>query len=104
MSGRFLGLYTTTAYKASPREIPLLRGKVDQILARAGFPPDSHDAKALLEILESYPRDSLFQAEVDDLFEVAMGILSLGERQRVRLFVSARRAGSFRGMPGLHPA
>ncbi len=84
---RFLGLYTTTAYKASPREIPLLRGKVGQILARAGFPPDSHDAKALLEILESYPRDSLFQAEVDDLFEVAMGILSLGERQRVRLFV-----------------
>ncbi len=85
---RFLGLYTTAAYKESARDIPTLRGKVDQIMARAGFPPDSHDAKALLEILESYPRDSLFQADVDDLFEVAMGILSLGERQRVRLFVT----------------
>ncbi len=56
-------------------------------MTRAGFPPDSHDAKALLEILESYPRDSLFQIEADELFEMAMGILGLGERQRVRLFV-----------------
>ncbi|HUO71520.1 MAG TPA: NAD-glutamate dehydrogenase [Solirubrobacteraceae bacterium] len=85
---RFLGLYTTAAYKTSAREIPQLRGKIGQILSRAGFPPDSHDAKALFEILESYPRDSLFQVDLDELFEVAIGILSLGERQRVRLFVT----------------
>ena len=84
---RFLGLYTTAAYKTSATEIPLLRGKVEQVLARAGFPSDSHDTKALLEILESYPRDALFQVEVDDLFDTAMGILGLGERQRLRLFV-----------------
>ena len=52
---RFLGLYTTTAYKTSPRDIPLLREKVEQVLARAGFPPDSHDAKGLIDILESLP-------------------------------------------------
>jgi glutamate dehydrogenase len=84
---RFLGLYTTSAYKGSAREIPLLRGKVERVLERSGFPLDSHDAKALVEILESYPRDSLFQVDADDLFDVAMGVLSLGERQRVRLFV-----------------
>jgi glutamate dehydrogenase len=84
---RFLGLYTTAAYKASPCEIPLLRGKVATVMARAGFPPDSHDAKALTDLLESFPRDSLFQTEVDDLFEIAIGVLGLGERQRVRLFV-----------------
>jgi glutamate dehydrogenase len=84
---RFLGLYTSTAYKSSLREIPLLRHKLDRVLSRAGFPPASHDRKALLEILESYPRDSLFQMESDELFEIAMGILGLGERQRVRLFV-----------------
>ncbi len=84
---RFLGLYTTTAYKSSAREIPLLRGKLTAVLDRAGFPPDSHDAKGLIEILESYPRDSLFQATVDELFDTAMGILALGERQRLRLFV-----------------
>jgi glutamate dehydrogenase len=83
---RFLGLYTSTAYHASPRDIPLLRGRVDAVLERAGFHPTSHDAKALVEILESYPRDALFQIEADDLFAVAIGLLGLGERQRVRLF------------------
>ncbi|HZU60325.1 MAG TPA: hypothetical protein VE983_05130, partial [Solirubrobacteraceae bacterium] len=84
---RFLGLYTTSAYRAAPRTIPIVRGKVDYILSRAAFPPDSHDAKALLEILESHPRDALFQVSAGDLFEIAMGLLGLGERPRVRLFV-----------------
>ncbi len=84
---RFLGLYTTRAYKASPRSIPIIRGKVEGVLERAGFPPASHDRKALLEILESYTRDSLFQMETQDLYDLAIGILGLGERQRLRLFV-----------------
>jgi glutamate dehydrogenase len=86
---RFLGLYTSSAYKQSPLSIPLLRGKVQEVLRRAAFPPASHDRKALLEILETYPRDSLFQIGTDDLFEIAIGVLGLGERQRLRLF--ARR-------------
>ena len=84
---RFLGLYTTAAYKASPRSIPIIRGKVNGVLEHAGFPPASHDRKALIEILESYPRDSLFQMETEELFDVAIGILGLGERQRLRLFM-----------------
>jgi glutamate dehydrogenase len=84
---RFLGLFTHYAYRESPLQIPMLRGKVKRVLERAGFPTASHDAKALLEILEGYPRDSLFQIETDKLFEISMGILGLGERQRLRLFV-----------------
>ena len=84
---RFLGLYTSSAYKARAEDVPLLRGRVADVMERAGFPPDSHDAKALLEIIESYPRDSLFQTETDELFDISMGVLGLGERQRVRLFV-----------------
>ncbi|HEY7024688.1 MAG TPA: hypothetical protein VH371_07000, partial [Candidatus Limnocylindrales bacterium] len=64
---RFLGLYTTAAYKASPRDIPLLAQKVEKVLNKAAFPPASHDRKALLEIIESYPRDSLFQMSADEL-------------------------------------
>ncbi len=84
---RFLGLFTHYAYRESPLQIPMLRGKVKRVLERAGFAPHSHDAKALMEILEAFPRDSLFQIETDRLFEMATGILGLGERQRLRLFV-----------------
>ena len=58
----FAGLFTSAAYSRSPREIPLLDRKVETIIERAGFSPDSHDGKALAHILETYPRDELFQA------------------------------------------
>ena len=84
---RFLGLYTTLAYRERAEQVPILRGKVAHVLWRAGFAADSHDRKALLQILEAYPRDELLQISEDELFEIAMGILAIGERQRVRLFV-----------------
>jgi len=85
----FVGLFTSGAYSRSPREIPLLRRKVDQAFARAGFAPGSHDGKAFLHILETYPRDELFQAPEELIFETATGILHLQERQQIALF--ARR-------------
>jgi glutamate dehydrogenase len=92
---RFLGLYTGTAYRASPRTIPRLRDKVEYVLGLGGFPPDSHDAKGLIDILESLPRDLLVEIDQDDLFDLAIGILGLGERPRVRLFVSPDRLDRF---------
>ena len=82
-----VGLLTSVAYSRSPRQIPLLRRKVQNILARAGFPPNSHDGKALTHILETYPRDELLQVGEDDLYEISLGILHLQERQRIALFV-----------------
>ncbi|HLI10246.1 MAG TPA: NAD-glutamate dehydrogenase [Alphaproteobacteria bacterium] len=82
-----VGLFTSGAYNRIPRDIPLLRRKVASVASRSGFAPDSHDGKALLHILESYPRDELFQIEEDELFETAMGILHLQERQRIALFL-----------------
>ena len=84
---RFLGLYTHTAYSASPSEIPLLRRKVANVVARGGFASAGHAAKALETILANYPRDELFMIGEDELWETAAGILHLGERQRFRLFV-----------------
>ncbi|WP_207457200.1 NAD-glutamate dehydrogenase [Azospirillum sp. SYSU D00513] len=81
------GLFTSSAYNRSPREIPYLRRKTAEIVERAGFEPRSHDGKALLNILESYPRDELFQIRPDELFDIAMGILHLQERQRTALFL-----------------
>ena len=84
---RFLGLFTSTTYSARVSEIPLLRGKKRQVLERAGLAPASHLGKALEHILETYPRDELFQISTDELHEIANGILQLGERQRFRLFI-----------------
>jgi glutamate dehydrogenase len=84
---RFIGLFTSTAYSARVAETPLLRGKVEAIASRAGLPPGGHLAKALHHILETYPRDDLFQISDDELYETALGILALGERQRLRLFM-----------------
>src|SRR5437762_2363202 len=84
---RFLGLFTSTAYSANPADIPLLRRKTADVFARAGVAPGSHAGKALVNILETYPRDELFQIGTDDLLYTAMGILHLGDRQRFRLFV-----------------
>ncbi len=83
----FLGLFTSAAYSRNPQDIPLLREKVERSVKRAGFAPSSHDAKALEHILDTYPRDELFQISEDELLETAMGILHLQERQRVALFL-----------------
>src|SRR5882672_12285057 len=83
---RFLGLFTSAAYSRSVHEIPMLRLKAKRTLDRAGLDPRSHNGKALVEILETFPRDEFFQITDSDLFEVARGILLLQERQRVALF------------------
>ena len=83
---RFIGLFTSTAYASRVSETPLLRGKVEAIARRAGLAPGGHAAKALQHILQTYPRDDLFQIPDDELYETALGILALGERQRLRLF------------------
>ena len=92
---RFLGLYTHSAYHASPANVPILRRKVAAVLERAAFPAGSHNEKALIEILETYPRDELFQISVDELFEIAIGVLHLGERNRLRLFLRHDAFGRF---------
>jgi glutamate dehydrogenase len=83
----FAGLFTSDVYNQAVRDIPVLRGKVDTIVSRAGFHPNSHDGKALLHILETLPRDELLQVDVENLQQTSLGILRLQERQRVALFV-----------------
>jgi glutamate dehydrogenase len=92
---RFLGLYTSAAYNRVPRDIPLLRDKVRRVSERAGYPANSHATKALMHILDNFPRDELFQLNVEELYETSIGILHLQERRRIRLFVHRDRFGRF---------
>ena len=92
---RFLGLYTSTAYLVPTSEIPIVRRKCANIVRRAGFLEKGHLAKSLITVLEQYPRDELFQADEDVLFEIALGVLRLQEHQRTRLFVRRDRFDRF---------
>ena len=82
-----VGLFTSTAYSSSPRAIPLLRRKIDKVFTRTGFAPASHDGKALQHILETFPRDELFQIRDADLHDISLGILHTQDHQRVAVFV-----------------
>ncbi len=84
---RFLGLFTHRAYSANPSEIPLLRHKTANVIRRANLPRGGHAEKKLINILDNYPRDELFQTAEDELLQTVTGILHLGDRQRFRLFV-----------------
>jgi len=92
---RFLGLYGSRAYSRLPQEIPLLRRKVVYVTERAGLETDSHSGKALGHILETYPRDELFQITDEDLYHIVMGIMALTEEQRPRLFLRQDPYGRF---------
>lgn len=84
---RFIGLYTSTAYNSSPRQIPFLRHKVSKVLQDLSFPPDSHDGKEAVHIIETLPRDDLFQASHEELLDLTLNIIQLKERKRIRLLV-----------------
>ena len=82
---QIVGLFTATAYTRSTRSIPYLRRKVASVLARAGYSPNSHSGRTLANVLDTYPRDELFQIDEDTLFHFASIILQLNERPRVRV-------------------
>lgn len=92
---RFIGLFASGVYTGSVRTIPVVREKVNAVLRHFGFPPDSHSGKDLFAVLETYPRDELFQIEVKDLIAIAEGILRLQERRRTRLFLRPDIYGRF---------
>ena len=82
---RIVGLFTSTAYTRSVKAIPYLRSKIETVLNRSRHEPNSHSGKALLNALETYPRDELFQVSVSDLARQSEAIIALNDRPRVRV-------------------
>jgi glutamate dehydrogenase len=92
---RFLGLLASSAYTASVLDIPVVRRKVSGVLEAGGFPPDSHSGKDLLQILQVYPRDELFEIGVQQLADIAVAVMQLQERRRTRLFLRVDDFGRY---------
>ncbi|MEZ5817918.1 MAG: NAD-glutamate dehydrogenase [Hyphomicrobiaceae bacterium] len=92
---RIVGLFTASAYLQSPRRIPVLRRKVSEVVDALALPPGSHAGKAMQVVLETFPRDELFQIGTDDLVRWVTGILDLELRPRVRAFLRYDRFHRF---------
>jgi len=92
---RFIGLFTSLAYQERIEDTPLIAMKLKTVLENSGLRENRHAWKSLLHILETLPRDEVFQASSTELLSTAMGILDLQERQTVRLFIRRERFGRF---------
>ena len=92
---RFLGLYSSSAYTQSVLDIPILRMKAARLEAELDYVADSHDAKDLLQFLETYPRDELFQTGNHQLAAVARSVLHLQERRQTKLYLRPDDYGRF---------
>ncbi len=92
---RFVGLFTADAYNRPATDIPLVRMKVRSVIDNALFSPGGHNEKALVNILETFPRDDLFQMDVDSLRDLGLNVLRLYKRPRVKLFVRRDRFDRF---------
>ena len=92
---RFIGLYTSDAYNSSLKVIPILRDKCSAVLKLSSVPEKSHAAKELVNILETLPRENLFYLNAQELYELAIGILRLQERNVVRVFINKESNAKF---------
>ncbi|MFZ0159184.1 MAG: NAD-glutamate dehydrogenase [Kineosporiaceae bacterium] len=92
---RFLGLFASSAYTDSVRRIPLVNRKVAEVLTRTGFPVESHSGKDLVQILETYPRDELFDIAIEDLTTISRAVMDMQQRRRTRLFLRRDAYGRY---------
>ncbi|WP_433608198.1 NAD-glutamate dehydrogenase [Dactylosporangium sp. CA-139114] len=92
---RFLGLFSSTAYRTSVRDLPVVRRKVAEVAERSGLSPRSHSGKQLMETLETYPRDELFQIGTEKLYKAVMGVLRLAGRRQLKLILRRDAYGRF---------
>ncbi len=88
---RFIGLFTAQSYKQRAQTVPYLDSKVNHVINQSNFTANSHDGRALMHILETLPRDELFQINEEQLLDTAMGILHLKIMPRCMAFIRKDR-------------
>ncbi|MFV0252593.1 MAG: NAD-glutamate dehydrogenase [Beutenbergiaceae bacterium] len=92
---RFLGLFTSSTYADSVTRLPIAADKVKAVIDRSGFAVGSHSGKDLAQILETYPRDELFSADVDTLAATAQEVAYAAERRHPAMFVRKDEFGRY---------
>ncbi len=91
---RLLGLFTTKAYAEPASETPVLHRKLRRVLDAEDLIEGSHDYKSAVSLFDTFPKDELFAAPVEDLRQAVVALLALEGTARVRLL--GRRAADGR--------
>ncbi|GAA3611938.1 NAD-glutamate dehydrogenase [Marihabitans asiaticum] len=84
---RIVGLFTSSAYTEPVLSIPVLQRKIDHILQSAGWSRDSHSGARVLRLLETFPRDELFQSSAEHLEQVVHEVLRVEGLRQTALFL-----------------
>ncbi|ABD44603.1 glutamate/Leucine/Phenylalanine/Valine dehydrogenase family protein [Ehrlichia chaffeensis str. Heartland] len=91
----FYGFFASIISFQDANSIPLIRSKIKAVEKRAGFTKGGHSNKALIDILQRLSRDELFQFSEEELFEISIGILSLANNPKIKLFIIKGQSHSF---------
>lgn len=92
---RFVGLYTSSVYYRAALDIPLVRIKVNSVLDQSGFAPNGHSFKDLLQVINVFPREELFQISKEQLFTTALEITQIQQTRTSKLFIRKDSYGKF---------
>ena len=84
---RIAGLLAASAYNLSTLNIPLLRHKVETVLQGSGHPMGSRSERVLLNVLETFPRDELFQIPAEQLARIAGEMVKTDLSPRPRVII-----------------
>src|SRR5579863_8512598 len=82
---RFIGLFTTKAFSEEAQHIPVLRAKLNEVVAAEGVQPGTHDYKALVAAFNSFPKEELFRARLPELRSQLRLVLDVKSEADVRL-------------------
>lgn len=91
----FLGLFSTKMEYQSATNIPIIRHKVENVIKRAGFSENGFNNKELISIIESLPRDDLFQLLEDELFDISFSILGCLHNPKLMIFARKNKCKEF---------
>ena len=82
---RIVGLFTSTAYASAVSNVPIIRQKLDYVLDKTRVSRDSHTGKAITNIVDTFPRDELFQISNAQLVDFTSEIEKLDHSPRVKV-------------------
>ncbi|NND73459.1 MAG: NAD-glutamate dehydrogenase [Ilumatobacter sp.] len=92
---RFVGLLGSGSYRESVFAIPTLRERANEVLDLYGANVESYTGRAIKNVVETLPRDLVFELDAHSLAELVIDIVGLQERRIVRVFDVAEPVGPF---------